>query len=144
MGEIETFVSRAGNYTDWHTDFQENFTLQLKGTKTWKLLRSGLEAPLLGFTPHYKNSGNLEMQQKVHLAYNGVDMSKQYAEKAKMERDCIEVTLYEGDILYHPAGIWHAVKCETDSISINFSMRSMRLGQFVIQAIEGSLFRSLN
>jgi len=68
----------------------------------------------------------------VHLAYNGVDMSKQYAEKAKMERDCIEVTLYEGDILYHPAGIWHAVKCETDSISINFSMRSMRLGQFVI------------
>jgi hypothetical protein len=21
MGEIETFVSRKGNYTDWHTDF---------------------------------------------------------------------------------------------------------------------------
>ena len=21
MAEIETFVSRAGNYTDWHTDF---------------------------------------------------------------------------------------------------------------------------
>ena len=42
MGEIETFVSRAGNYTDWHTDFQENFTMQLKGSKTWKLLRSGL------------------------------------------------------------------------------------------------------
>ena len=27
QGEIETFVSRAGNYTDWHTDFQENFTI---------------------------------------------------------------------------------------------------------------------
>lgn len=75
MGEIETFVSRKGNYTDWHTDFQENWTLQLKGTKTWKLLRSGLEAPLLGFTPHYKDSGNLEQQQKVHRAYNNVDMS---------------------------------------------------------------------
>jgi hypothetical protein len=21
LGEIETFVSRAGNFTDWHTDF---------------------------------------------------------------------------------------------------------------------------
>jgi hypothetical protein len=28
-GEIETFVSRKGNYTDWHMDFQENFTIQL-------------------------------------------------------------------------------------------------------------------
>jgi hypothetical protein len=62
MGEIETFVSKSGNYTDWHTDFQENFTMQLKGSKIWKLLNSGLQAPLLGFTPHYKNSGNLEMQ----------------------------------------------------------------------------------
>ena len=26
-GEIETFVSRDGNYTDWHMDFQENFTI---------------------------------------------------------------------------------------------------------------------
>ena len=42
MGEIETFVSRKGNYTDWHTDFQENFTIQLQGTKTWRLLPSGL------------------------------------------------------------------------------------------------------
>lgn len=94
-------------------------------------MRSGLEAPLLGFTPHYKDSGNLEQQQKVHLAYNGVDMSLQNHNRDKIERDCVEVTLYEGDILYHPAGIWHAVKCDEDSISINFSMRSMRLGEFV-------------
>lgn len=76
LGEIETFVSRAGNYTDWHTDFQENFTVQLRGRKTWKLQRSGLEAPLMGFTPHYKGAGTIEMQQKVHMAYNSVDMSK--------------------------------------------------------------------
>jgi len=83
------------------------------------------------------------MQQKVHKAYNDVDMSEQYADRAKMEADCVEVTLNEGDILYHPAGIWHAVKCDSDSISINFSMRSMRLGEFVTQAIQGSLFQSL-
>lgn len=42
IGEIETFVARKGNFTDWHTDFQENFTVQLKGKKTWKLKVSGL------------------------------------------------------------------------------------------------------
>ena len=30
-GEIETFVSKKDNVTDWHFDFQENFTFQLKG-----------------------------------------------------------------------------------------------------------------
>jgi hypothetical protein len=28
-GEIETFLSRAGHVTDFHSDYMENFTLQL-------------------------------------------------------------------------------------------------------------------
>jgi hypothetical protein len=61
MGEIEVFVSRADNYTDFHTDFQENFTMQLKGRKQWRLLvEPSLNAPVLGFTPHYEATGNLE------------------------------------------------------------------------------------
>jgi hypothetical protein len=27
QGEIEIFLSRKGNFTDFHTDFQENFTI---------------------------------------------------------------------------------------------------------------------
>jgi hypothetical protein len=42
MGEIETFWSKKGNLTDYHIDFQENFTLQIKGSKTWRFKRSGL------------------------------------------------------------------------------------------------------
>jgi ribosomal protein L16 Arg81 hydroxylase len=60
---------------------------------------------LLGYTPHYSNSGNIEEQSKVHLSYHGLDMSKAY-QKLGYE-DVYEVTLEEGDILYHPAGIWH-------------------------------------
>lgn len=30
-GEIEVFLSRSGHTTDWHFDFMENFTMQLKG-----------------------------------------------------------------------------------------------------------------
>ena len=108
--------------------------MQLKGSKMWKLKRSGLEAPLLGFTPHYKNSGNLETQQKVHMAYNSTDMSNQ--RKGNMlDESCTQITLNEGDILYHPAGIWHAVTSITDSIAINFSMKATRMAEFITQAI---------
>ena len=29
-GEIETFVSRKDHVTDWHFDFMENFTIQVR------------------------------------------------------------------------------------------------------------------
>jgi quercetin dioxygenase-like cupin family protein len=54
------------------------------------------------------------------MAYNEIDISSQYTNEY-LEKNCTEVILNEGDILYHPAGIWHSVKSEEDSISINFS-----------------------
>ena len=56
-------------------------------------------------------------------------MSRQYLDINNS--DFKVVTLNEGDILYHPAGVWHAVGCEEDSISINFSMKALRMGEFV-------------
>eukprot|EP00913_Durusdinium_trenchii_P020653 g19394.t1 len=35
-GEIETFVAQRGHVTGWHTDFQHNFTFQLRGSKRWR------------------------------------------------------------------------------------------------------------
>lgn len=132
MGEIETFWSKKGNLTDYHLDFQENFTLQIKGSKTWRFKRSGVKYPLLGYTPHYAKSVNLEEQSKVHLAFQGVDINKEYQ---KLSEEVYEVTLKEGDILYHPAGIWHQVECMTDdSISINFSLRQIRQADLISNA----------
>lgn len=42
-GEVEVFASRAGHTTGWHTDFQQNFTLQLRGRKAWRLLPGQVE-----------------------------------------------------------------------------------------------------
>lgn len=84
------------------------------------------------------------MQQKVHKAYTGVDMSSQHQDKANMETECDTIVLEEGDILYHPAGIWHSVESEEDSISINLSSTGMRMGEFITQAIQGCLYRHLN
>lgn len=34
-GETEVFLSKKDSLTDWHIDFQHNFTLQLRGSKRW-------------------------------------------------------------------------------------------------------------
>ena len=49
--EVETFASRRGHVTDWHFDFMENFTLQLRGAKRWRLKRGAVAHPLRGCTP---------------------------------------------------------------------------------------------
>lgn len=33
-----------------------------------------------------------------------------------------EVVLHPGDVLYHPAGMWHKVECLEDSVAINISV----------------------
>ena len=35
-GEVEMFCARKGHVTAWHSDFQENFTVQLRGRKRWR------------------------------------------------------------------------------------------------------------
>jgi len=66
------------------------------------------------------------------MAYNGLDLGDQHKH---LDEDTFEVVLEEGDILYHPAGIWHQVSCLTDdSISINFSIRQVRIADLVTNA----------
>ena len=52
--EVETFASRAGHTTDWHFDFMENFTLQLSGSKRWRLKRGDVAHPVRGCTPMWR------------------------------------------------------------------------------------------
>lgn len=46
---------------------QENFTIQLRGRKRWRLRASGISGPIRGATPHFTTSNEvLEHQVKVH------------------------------------------------------------------------------
>eukprot|EP00392_Amoebophrya_sp_AT5.2_P014685 g14846.t1 len=70
--EIETFVSKKGHITDWHTDFQENFTVQLQGVKRWYIKRGELTEPILGMTPHYDvdvNDPTQENEMRYYLKH---------------------------------------------------------------------------
>lgn len=141
--EIETFVSRRGHCTDWHFDFQQNFTLQLKGKKTWYLARGTGTSPLRGQTPHYKEPASvIEMQAKIHKYCN--KKTKTWSRDFESEKHVVEtVTLSPGDSLYFPSGMWHKVVCdEEDSISINLSIKAMRYCDLVSSAIRQVMFRS--
>ena len=152
LGEIEVFVTRAGHTTGWHTDYQENFTVQLRGRKRWLLARSDLDSPLRAFTPHYKGDNDIEEQLKCHrlqVPAFGERTSttvrppapQPFALAARPQpgrpapaltmaaRLCVQipqeydtVEIGPGGTLYHPAGIWHQVEATADSISVNFSV----------------------
>lgn len=138
--EIEIFVTKSGNSTDWHFDFQENWTLQLKGRKKW-LVRKGMSNPIRGYTPHYnKDVDVLEQQMKIHKfcdsSFSPVNDSEGFRES-----DYEEVIVSEGSVFYHPAGIWHRVECLEDSVSINISLISSTWADILSEASRQLLWK---
>lgn len=138
-GEVETFVSKKGHVTDWHFDFMENFTFQLKGTKVWKFKRSTIAHPIRGSTSHYRNVDTTEQQNKIHqLQDPQFDVEESFPQRAD-DPEVITVELRAGDVLYHPAGIWHRVECNDDSISINVSLMPMSWADVLVSALKQRL-----
>ena len=135
-GEIEVFVSRAGHHTGWHKDFQDNFTIQLRGRKTWTFGVVDVQHPIRGFTPHYKDRSTDELQHKVYSACT----DQVYTGKVPVGGE--QVTLSAGDVLYHPAGIWHAVSCDEDSVSINISLIATTAADLISDAVRQLLWRA--
>ena len=131
MSEWEIFISKKGGYTDYHIDFQENFSIQLKGSKKWKVWKSGITSPLVGFTPHYNKTGNLEHQMKMirmELPFN--------YDKQELESIVDEIELNPGDVFYHPAGIWHSVEWLDDSFTINLSLKNLNKADIIAQSLK--------
>ena len=51
------------------------------------------------------------------------------------------MTLSPGDVLYHPAGIWHQVECVEDSIAINISLISASYAEVFTTALQQLLWQ---
>lgn len=136
-GEIETFVTHVGHSTNWHYDFQENFTIQLRGAKRWHLYPSGVQHPHRGFAPHFKNVQVLHTQ--THIA-KCADQSFDGLPR-NIDEVCETVVLQPGDVLYHPAGYWHKVETigvgedTTNSLSINISLFPQSWGEMIAESL---------
>lgn len=127
-GELEMFYARKGHVTNFHCDFQENITIQLTGSKKWIFRGSKLDHPLRGVTPHFQSEDSTnplaEQQLKTarlcHPSFTKADMPS--LDEDREREGEYEVTVCAGDVLYHPAGVWHRVECLDDSISLNISL----------------------
>jgi len=142
-GEVEVFIGTKSHRTNWHTDFQENFTLQLSGKKKWRLKQGSVKHPLRGCTPHYLSPDSVESQLKAARLSNpdfqfgwpnGSDMKNSYGEEQ-------EVIMNPGDMLYFPAGMWHSVETIEEGISINISLMSVNYASLVSSAIHHILIK---
>lgn len=145
-GEVEMFFSRANHFTDFHSDFQENFTLQLSGSKRWIFQESKATHPLRGCTPHFNLSGAntdvAEQQVKVLRLGNPTFSTVDYRAGADGNGPHRSVVLHPGDIMYHPAGVWHRVECIEDSISINISLTSVSYADIFCSSLQQMLLEN--
>jgi ribosomal protein L16 Arg81 hydroxylase len=144
-GEVEMFFSRANHYTDFHSDFQENFTLQLSGSKRWIFQESKAVHPIRGCTPHFNLSGSnsdvVEQQIKV-LRLGNPSFSSVDFRASSEDRPHTSVVLHPGDIMYHPAGVWHRVECLEDSISINISLTAVSYADIFCSSLQQILLEN--
>lgn len=125
-GDIEVFAVNGKHHTPWHFDGQENFTIQLVGTKRWSFAPSGISDPLTNMHPLSTNTAAIGDDQKVHRCYSQAELNP--AKIEGLERECTTVVLRPGSVLYVPAGWWHRVIAEDEegSLSINFSISGGR------------------
>mmetsp|Transcript_8491 Transcript_8491/g.12438 ORF Transcript_8491/g.12438 Transcript_8491/m.12438 type:complete len:635 (-) Transcript_8491:209-2113(-) len=140
--------------TGWHTDFQENFTIQLSGIKKWTLRRGTVRHPIRATTPHYSRDATvIENQLKLArlscLSGNAVmDSSSETADSTRGKSYGFEygdnnaygpeqtITLYPGDVFYFPSGMWHKVETIKEGISLNVSLMGTTYANLVGQALQ--------
>lgn len=142
-GEMETFISATpGSVTGFHTDFQENFTIQLSGRKKWTLQHGTVQHVLRGVTPHYAVSA-VEGQIKAGRL-NSEDESFNFGPPTVGENaigPVDSVILEPGDVLYFPAGMWHQIEVLEPGVSINCSLMATNYATLVCQSLQHVLLK---
>ncbi|KAL7459800.1 hypothetical protein ACHAWC_011781 [Mediolabrus comicus] len=167
-GEVELFISTSSSsssskskdngtakkhLTGWHTDFQENFTIQLSGVKRWTLCRGRVKHPLRATTPHYSREASV-IENQLKVARLSVLSGEESFDTGKINSYGFEygenntcgpemtVTLHPGDVLYFPSGMWHRVETVEPGISLNVSLMGTTYAKMVSEAIQHMLVGS--
>lgn len=140
-GEVETFIGTTNHFTNWHTDFQENFTIQLSGRKKWTLKQGSVKHPLRGTTPHYRSTPDVIENQIKAARLSNHDYEYGMILDSNSFGDEVEIIMEPGDILYFPAGMWHKVETLEYGVSINISLMGSNYANIFCKALEHELLK---
>ncbi|KAL9181801.1 hypothetical protein ACHAXT_012144 [Thalassiosira profunda] len=139
--------------TGWHTDFQENFTIQLSGVKRWTLRRGRVRHPVRATTPHYAREGSV-VENQLKLARLSCLGGNAVRNLTPGEVDATEgpygfeygdnnaygpeetIVVYPGDVLYFPSGMWHRVESIEPGVSLNVSLMGTTYATLVAEALQ--------
>jgi 50S ribosomal protein L16 3-hydroxylase len=101
------FLSPKNGGADWHFDANENFTLQLTGSKRWFVA----ETPTVEAAPdHYILGRDVPYSMRDLL-----DLDKISVEPAQT------IEMVQGSLLYVPRGFMHRTEADEESWSLNLS-----------------------
>lgn len=121
------FAARRGAGTTCHYDALENFTIQLRGRKTWRLSPSDrVAAPLENWvvghalTPEMRRYCRRPMPRRM---------------PGRVRR----VELVPGDMLYVPRGYWHSTEASSDSVSLFLGFPATPSVDLVLGALRARL-----
>lgn len=136
-GDLEIFAVNGAHDTPWHFDGQENFTIQLKGTKRWSMLPSGITDPLTNYHPRTSNIEGRDANLRRHRSYTNASLDPVNTSEAQ------SLVLRPGSVLYVPSGMWHRVVAGKEgSLSINFSVDGARWLDVFLSRIGPLLWRN--
>ena len=156
-GDVEIFAVRGLHSTPWHFDAQENFTIQVRGTKRWTLcVGAAVADPLTNLHPSSSNTAAFARDAAVlALTSGGSDAAAIPSSSLSNSsvgngsggdddtRRFIVIELRPGSVMYLPAGVWHRVDAddgEEGSLSINVSVSGQRWGDVLLRRILPALW----
>ena len=140
-GEVEAFVSTPDHITNWHYDFQENFTIQLSGIKRWTIQQGMIRDPIRGCTPHYASPEAVESQLKAAHLFDRKFQFGYPKTGTTASGQVVSIDVKPGDVFYFPAGMWHKVETIEPGVSINVSLMATNYATVVSQAIQHILHK---
>jgi hypothetical protein len=108
------FASRTSGGLKNHFDNNENFTVQLAGSKVWTIWTNAVvDSPIHS----YRRDEPLVVPDSGMY----IDARARFSELGTGS----EVVMSPGSILYHPRGSWHATRAASESISLNICLEPM-------------------
>lgn len=126
---VKCYLSTAGFGFNTHFDAQVVTTVQLEGTKRWRVSPTpGVPFPV----------DNAFLDESGTIRYNGRTPGSLAAwERPAVDRDAfVEVLLRPGDVLCLPAGTWHEAKAAGGpSLALNFSFSPADVAAVLLELV---------
>jgi 50S ribosomal protein L16 3-hydroxylase len=121
------FVSPDGAKTECHFDANENFTVQLRGTKHWSIVPNGdVVLPLDRFTI------SAELPKRVMRYCSELTF-------LSMPATVAPIVVHPGTMIFAPRAHWHEVVAEGECVSFNLAVRPQSIASVVAALVERRL-----